>query len=101
MNIRSTSNLPVRLRRQSLRLLIIGLAIGVILGLAAPKLWASGDAPKPTVTHVVLPGETLWNLALSQRPGDDPRQYIHEVLRINKLGTPQLHPGQKLVLPPA
>lgn len=100
MNIRSTSSLHLRLRRQGLRLLTVGLAAGIILGLAAPRLWATADAPKPATVHVVRPGETLWALALSRGVGEDPRRYVHEVLTINGLTTPQLHPGQRLVLPP-
>lgn len=100
MNIRSATSLPLRLRRQGLRLLIVGLAAGILLGLAAPRLWASDDTPAPATTHVVLPGETLWDLALRHGAGEDPRRYVHDVLTINRLATPQLHPGQRLVLPP-
>ncbi len=101
MNIRSAQSLRPRLRRQGLRLLIVGLAAGIILGLAAPRLWASADAPKPATIHVVLPGESLWALALRHNgDGEDPRRYVHDVLTINRLATPQLHPGQRLVLPP-
>lgn len=90
----------MRLSRQGLRLLIVGLAVGIILGLAAPRLWASNEAPGPAITHVVTPGETLWDLALRHGGGQDPRRYVDEVLTINSLSTPQLLPGQRLVLPP-
>jgi LysM repeat protein len=53
--------------------------------------------PPPTATHVVVPGDTLWDLA--KRFYGDPFRY-HEIAAANHIANPDLIiPGQKLVIP--
>lgn len=48
---------------------------------------------------MVESGETVWGLARARSASSDPRPYVDEVLRLNRLQSPLLVPGQSLVLP--
>lgn len=50
-------------------------------------------------THVVESGETLWAVAGEYGGGGDPRAYVDDLLEINHLSSPQVFPGQTLILP--
>ncbi len=50
-------------------------------------------------TWIVSPGETLWQIASSNRGTMEIRKYIHLVEQLNDLEGP-IQPGQKLLLPP-
>ena len=44
-------------------------------------------------------GQSLWQLAESVAPGADPRDVIYEIVKLNQLSTPEVHPGQQLAIP--
>jgi hypothetical protein len=49
---------------------------------------------------VVMTGDTLWSLASAYQPkGRDIRDYVDEIIFINRLPSPVIHPGQALILP--
>ncbi|MFQ5556623.1 MAG: LysM peptidoglycan-binding domain-containing protein [Acidimicrobiales bacterium] len=84
------------------RLVALAVALGLMSGLAS--LGSRAHATRPTdvvppevVVHVVEPGDTLWHIARSLAPGDDPRPIVAELDRIS--GGPLLVPGQRLVIP--
>lgn len=84
--------------RSTLRLTVVVLLAGLLLGLLAPTLFASSEV-RPLRTHVVRSGETLWQLASTYAPDEDPRRFVFEVQELNELDGGALHPGQKLILP--
>jgi nucleoid-associated protein YgaU len=85
--------------RSSLRLAVIVLVAGIFLGLVAPALFASDEAVSKPRTHVVQAGETLWDLAKTHAPSEDPRRFIFEVQRMNDLEGALIQPGATLRLP--
>jgi hypothetical protein len=87
-------------KRSRLRLAVVALGAGLIVGLAHPALWAGspGSVPAPVV-HVVAPGETLWALAGHYAPHEDPREYIYDLEQANKIGDGTIYPGERLTLP--
>jgi len=49
---------------------------------------------------VVLPGDTLWNIAEEHAPrGSNIRQYIQKLKRVNGLDGSSIQAGQILILP--
>lgn len=99
-NIRSESSTRrpgrrVRAARRRAAILLVGVVVAGSLG--GPKLLAA--AAVPVEFHVVDEGETLWKLARTYSPGQDPRAFVYEVRRLNHLASPQVFPGQSLILP--
>lgn len=94
----------VRVRTPAARLAVMAFVLGIVIGVAGLKLTSAegrvARAPE-TPTHLVKPGETLWDLAGQYGPeGGDPRSYVYRLQRLNGLeGT--LSPGRLLKLPQA
>jgi hypothetical protein len=59
---------------------------------------AHGDG-QSAKTHIVSSGESLWTLAKDHAEGQDPRSYIHQIQRLNRMSSAQVFPGQMLILP--
>ena len=65
---------------------------------------ASGAAPvaqsQPALTRTTIqPGETLWDLATRLAPGQDPRELVAQLRRLNGMPSAELQAGQQLLLP--
>jgi LysM repeat protein len=76
------------------RLIIVLMAIGLLVGMAARP---SGGAGRPT-TYLVKPTDTLWSIAAAHYSGD-PRDGIWKLERRNHLSGTTIVPGQRLLLP--
>ena len=79
--------------------LLAVLAAGFFLGATSV---ASGQAgtPTPTRTVVVAPGESLWTLAAEITPeGEDVRDTMYDIKRLNALDSSALQAGQRLRIP--
>lgn len=50
-------------------------------------------------TVVVRPGDTLWSIAETRYPSQDPRVKLEQIEQINHLAGPMLQPGQQLRVP--
>ena len=60
----------------------------------------AGLTGSPAFDYVqVESGQSLWQLAESVAPGADPRDVIYEIVKLNQLSTPEVHPGQQLAIP--
>ena len=60
----------------------------------------AGLTDSPAFDYVqVESGQSLWQLAESVAPGADPRDVIYEIVKLNQLSTPEVHPGQQLAIP--
>lgn len=91
------------------RLLVIFLAVAVLAGVAVAHTSRekSGDVyleflREVSVEHVVMPKETLWQIARNYHPERDPREVIFYVRKINGLEDPQgpmLQVGQRVRVP--
>ena len=86
---------------RSFKVALILVVLASILGLAAPALFAGQETGRKTTTHIVAPGETLWQIALEYAPERDPRRFIYEIQLANGLEGASILPGQKLILPAA
>ena len=52
------------------------------------------------VTYTVRPGDTLWSYAADVTPANhDVSQRVDEIMELNHLDSPMLHPGQVIVVP--
>ena len=51
------------------------------------------------IEHLVVPGDTIWALAVSVGGDSDPRAYVDRVQRLNGLPTASLQVGQVVLLP--
>ena len=57
--------------------------------------------PSPNY-YTVAPGDTVWSIAVAHySPQEDPRPRVADIREANDLTNFQIHPGQRLKLPPA
>jgi hypothetical protein len=73
--------------------LVVAAALMVVVPRAS-MAWA-GDPPRG---HLVVAGETLWEIAVALDPDADTRVVVARLIRINHLASPDLTPGQFLLL---
>lgn len=76
----------------------------MVLAIALSVLGISGsvatDAEPGELTYItVSQGDSLWSLAETHAEGQDPRDWIAEVVMTNALETIDLIPGQQIALP--
>jgi hypothetical protein len=91
---------PVRLTRRG-RLVVLALVLftGALVGFLGAAPGQAADPPKPAVTAVVQPGDTLWSFAERNLPGWQPKAAVAELKKLNDLEGYVIHPGQRLDLP--
>jgi LysM domain len=79
-------------------LLLVAVVAAVLLGGGSA---AAGDAarPVPVRQHVVMPGETLWQIAAEVDRSADPRDTIVRIRELNHLQSAALPVGARLLLP--
>ncbi|WP_248838305.1 LysM peptidoglycan-binding domain-containing protein [Frankia sp. AgKG'84/4] len=90
---------PLRLTRRGrvVVVAVVALAAAVLLMVAVPRAslaWA-GDPPRG---HLVAAGESLWEIAVALDPDADTRVVVDRLMRLNHLSTPDVTPGQLLLL---
>lgn len=72
-------------------------AISFFSGQAAT---AGSDSVKTNFTYVTIhSGESLWQLAGTLAPNEDPRDWIAKVVDLNALTSADVTPGQRIALP--
>ncbi|WP_448629660.1 LysM peptidoglycan-binding domain-containing protein [Cellulomonas soli] len=85
------------------RAVVMALALALVGGLALAATSADADAPRGALavtTHVVASGETLWAIASEVAdPGQDVRDVVLELQRLNRLPSAGLMAGQSIVVP--
>jgi hypothetical protein len=93
-----------RLTRRG-RLLLLALLVGMTfaafsLGRVSGNADTStGSTPTRYEKVVVQPGDTLWSIAKSAKPGADPRAYVQRIIDLNGLGSSDVRVGQTLSIP--
>jgi LysM repeat protein len=79
--------------------LLIG-ALSVGLATAARAAHAGSASRSRYVAKVaVLPGQSLWSVALAYDPNADPRLVIAEIKQLNSMAGDQVQAGQVLWVP--
>lgn len=90
-------------RRGRLVVFVAALLIALALGLVAAAHSAATHRPGPEVateTVTVAPGATLWGIAGDvAEEGEDVREVMLDIERLNALDTPVLEAGQRLRVP--
>jgi hypothetical protein len=96
----------VRLTRRGRIVVRIGSAGLVVLALVAGVLLidrtaeaGSTSRPVPVTYRVVLPGETLWQIAGEVAPGVDRRDTVARILELNALSSAGVKAGQRIAVP--
>jgi nucleoid-associated protein YgaU len=98
---------PVRLTRRGRRLAVSALGAVVVgsVGVGAHALaGTAGAAPTmaprtSSAAVVVRAGDTLWSIARTVAPAQDPRAVVATLRIRNHLSTGTVRPGQRLVVP--
>jgi hypothetical protein len=96
---------PIRLNRRGRlffgTLLALTLAASAyFLGFGASQ--AGADSTVSTVSFqqlTVMPGDTLWSIAIAIAPNTDTQQVIADIVSLNQLETATVQPGQRLAIP--
>jgi hypothetical protein len=82
-------------------LVTVAVAGGVVLGFVGGRADAASiPEPVPTVRVVVERGDTLWSFAASiAEPGEDLRDVVREIQRLNDMDSAGLLAGEVVELP--
>ncbi|SJN47432.1 Conserved ypothetical protein [Microbacterium esteraromaticum] len=94
--------LTARGRRVVLALAAAPIAAGIAFSaLAGGSALASGEHAVPVsfATVSVLPGDTLWSIAVEAAPGVDPREVIADIKRLNNLSSGMIQVGAEIAIP--
>jgi LysM repeat protein len=60
----------------------------------------AGAPPSPSMSYVVEPGDTLWQIASGlTEPGDDIRVMVGIIKELSGIDSATIFPGQRLQLP--
>jgi len=95
----------LRLTRRGRAVLTVLAAIpvaagGFLLSLGGSPAGASGEVPATAYHYVsVEPGQSLWQIARTVAPADDPRDVIAAIVRLNALEGTVVVPGEQLAIP--
>jgi LysM domain len=104
---RDTPAAPLRLTRRG-RLVVVtaaALLVTVVSLLLAGVAQATNDGPSPRAARqnlvqvVVHPGQSLWSVAESADPDQDPRAVIQQIIDLNSLNGDTVFAGQQLWVP--
>jgi len=79
---------------------LVAWAFVVVLGAGGAAADAGSDSGMRAFEYVTVhQGDSLWAIAESIAPHDDPRAVIDEIVRLNGLDDVVVEPGQRLALP--
>ncbi|MDA9786724.1 LysM peptidoglycan-binding domain-containing protein [Pontimonas sp.] len=96
-----TTSLRITRRGRFVLSALLALPVLVVsLFLAAPGALADSAEVGDSHDYVtVLAGDTLWTIAESVAPESDPRDVVHEIMKLNQLSSAALTPGQEIAIP--
>lgn len=98
--VRARPALRLTRRGRLVVLLVAVVALALALGWGAQSVKASAESTGSATAYVaVQPGDTLWDIARTVAPGDDPRDVVARITELNALPSSSLAPGQLLVVP--
>ncbi len=80
--------------------LVPAVVAGIVIGALAPS--AAGDNTQTSVEMeyvTMYAGQTLWSLAETIAPNEDPRDVINEILDLNGINETEVTVGTRLAVP--
>jgi Na+-transporting methylmalonyl-CoA/oxaloacetate decarboxylase gamma subunit len=97
---RPESGSRLRLTRRG-RLIVLLLLSGLLLAaFSMGRVSSQAAGPeRPPRAVVVAPGDTLWSIAATSSPHQDPRVVVQRIAEVNHLDGAALRPGQRLLIP--
>lgn len=94
---------PIRLTRRGRRVVAILALIPIVVAfllIGTHGAQASDSSiDQATMTVVVKPGQSLWDVATAARPNSDPRETIWIIQQLNGMSTSEVMAGQELIIP--
>jgi hypothetical protein len=96
--VRLTRRGRIVVRAGSAGLILLALTAGVLL-IDRTAEAGSTSRPVPVTYRVVMPGETLWQIAGEVAPGVDRRDTVARILELNALSTAGVRAGQRIAVP--
>ena len=85
-------------REISITLLLVTATAAMVIGRQCSRANTTAETEWRTVE--VVPGDTLWHIALqTSLPGSDVRQTLHQILRANHRRSSLIEPGDLIVVP--
>ena len=96
--VRLTRRGRIVVRIGSTGLAVLALVAGVLL-IDRTAEAGSTSRPVPVTYRVVLPGETLWQIAGEVAPGVDRRDTVARILELNALSSAGVKAGQRIAVP--
>lgn len=82
------------------RAVVLLTVIAMVFFLLLTSGAGAGNEVRPTITHVVASGDTLWSIAARHTaPGEDVRTTVYHIRQINDLEDSLIRAGQQLVVP--
>lgn len=101
---RGASDLKRRIQDSIIVISAVGLLISLAISFVSAGLYFGSWKPGPTAANrqnsrrevVVRPGDTLWSIAKANLPGQDPRDAVGALRKLNQLTSAEIFPGQIL-----
>ena len=82
-------------------IVIITLSMMSLLGSLVNQVSARSETVPVFREYKVRPGDTLWAIAREHTDGKgDIRRYIYDIMKENGMKSPDIMPGQVLLIPP-
>lgn len=79
---------------------VVALLLVTVAVAGGTSAWAGAPTEATTTQGVtVLPGQSLWSIAMVASPDADPRDTIIEIQELNDLAGSRVFAGQRLVIP--
>ena len=86
--------------RKRFTLFFIMMLLIVCCGFSSVSSYVSGNDGLPIISVFVAPGDTLWDIAISNNPNHkDVRKLIYEIKQVNHLSTTTIHVGDEIIIP--
>jgi predicted Zn-dependent protease len=82
-------------------LALVGAVALAVLSISRPALAGTAPGAVRVQYHVVMPGETLLQIAARAVPGVDPRDTAAQIIELNAMPGSGLQAGDRLALPVA
>lgn len=86
-------------KRKFIRSILIVIFITIITTVCISTIFNKSKYDMGTIDYIVLKKDTLWNIAERYKmPGQDTRDYIDKIKKLNNMKTATIYEGQVLTI---